>query len=423
MKIINKIFNMKRKKLQFLIALFMQMVVVCKAQTFTYDDGFTYKVTSSSEPYTVTLTKGVEANPIIVPDYVTYNNVQYAVTAIADNAWKDNCRTAEKIVIGNNVETIGGKAFEQCVKCKTLIFGTGIKNIDGKGFEHFGEAGSSCTVIIPTTVAPSIVNKSFEHVKNTTFYVLNEDLYKNGYKTNSIWETYDGDGTSKKGNKFAYPIPYIQKFVSGKWQTVVLPEKFTADNIISVFGKGTKVCYLNSSKYNSENNEYVFNFITTTVIEANTPYLIKLGNKDASYCSEVAGNPNATTLTKEVSITDAKTSDYQAIMTGVYSPYTLKKGEIFLQNDKFYIAEDDQSCYVNANKCYFDIMNGTEIVQKAKFSSLFDDDVTVITNIEDTRNNVDKVYTIIGQKIGKLGNYNSLQRGIYIINGKKVLIK
>lgn len=97
--------------------------------TYTYDDNnYTAIVTGLSQQY---------SGALVIPGTVTHNDATYTVTAIADNAFKDN--TGLTLVdIAHTVETIGASAFSGCTGMTELTIGRNVKTIGKYAF-------SSCT--------------------------------------------------------------------------------------------------------------------------------------------------------------------------------------------------------------------------------------------------------------------------------------
>lgn len=80
-------------------------------------DNFNYNITSSVEPYTVEIdgfeTEDRSLSSIYIPDTVTYNSIEYTVTAIADHSFRNlsYSPTYTSVSIGENVTRIGDYAF------------------------------------------------------------------------------------------------------------------------------------------------------------------------------------------------------------------------------------------------------------------------------------------------------------------------
>lgn len=61
-----------------------------------------------------------KAKNVKVPASINYNNVNYKVTAIAPNAFKNN-KNIRSVVVGKNVRVIGKNSFKGCKNLKTLV--------------------------------------------------------------------------------------------------------------------------------------------------------------------------------------------------------------------------------------------------------------------------------------------------------------
>ncbi len=414
----------KFKRICLLVLLFTTASVSfledAKCSAFSFNS-FNYTVTSTTE---VTLTGGSISNSesLIVPDYVYNEGKRYAVTKVAQHAFSSY--RGQKVVIGDNVTTIENKAFEhfgEHTSNNFLILGKSISILPKKAFEHLGEHGSNNKIILKCTNVPSIDKQTFEHLKNTTLYVKDEQTYLN-YLNANVWYKYDEEYNSQN-NKYQYPFPYENEIIGGKWLTGVFPENLSTKDILNIFGEGTKVAYLHSASYDATKGEYILRFEYTTTINANTPYLFKIGNSEADYVAEIQGNPSATTLTKSVSVSNK--SGYRVEMIGVFSVHYLSKDEFYLRNQDdvlyFYVAQEGGRSFVNPNKCYFHILDDSGNISTSKVGCVFEDlePTGVITSIVKETNN--DTYNLYGQCVGK--NHRILPKGVYIINGKKILIK
>ncbi len=68
-----------------------------------------------------------------VPKTVKYEGVTYKVTAIANNAFKNNTKMT-KVTIGANVKTIGNSAFQGCTSLKSITIPKNVTKIGKKAF-------------------------------------------------------------------------------------------------------------------------------------------------------------------------------------------------------------------------------------------------------------------------------------------------
>ncbi|MEB3387195.1 cell surface protein, partial [Flavobacterium psychrophilum] len=80
------------------------------AQDFTAN-GINYTVTSSTAPFTASVASNTRfSGDAVIPETVVYNSENYAVTAIADEAFKGNYNLTS-VSIGDAVTSVGESAF------------------------------------------------------------------------------------------------------------------------------------------------------------------------------------------------------------------------------------------------------------------------------------------------------------------------
>ena len=110
-------------------------------------------------------------------------------------------------------------------------------------------------------------------------------------------------------------------------------------------------------------------------------------------------------------------------MKGIYNQTMLKtdKTELFLGDGNlfYYPVEGDiDACTMDGMRAYFIVPKNTDI---NKLRANIDGSLTPLTHIFATEENNAPVYNMMGQYAGN--SLNSLKRGIYIQNGKKVVVK
>lgn len=90
-----------------------------------------------------------------IPEYIWIGSYEFAVTAIADNAFKDS--SVKSVTISSNVTKIGAKAFQNAFELKKVAMNNEVKSIGKQAFQNC-EALTSLT--LPDTVN-SIGKKAF----------------------------------------------------------------------------------------------------------------------------------------------------------------------------------------------------------------------------------------------------------------------
>lgn len=200
------------------------------------------------------------------------------------------------------------------------------------------------------------------------------------------------------------------------WNTFCVPFALDAEQVTQYFGEGTQ---LRTYEGRCENN--IVYFATVDNIEAGKPYIMKPGNavvQNPTFegVSMVAtgldenGNPQA--------VGDASTVQ----MKGIYNQILLKtdKTELFLgDNDLFYYPLDNiEARTIGGLRAYFIVPQGTDI---KKLRANLDGTPTSLGTIFDTEESNAPVYNLQGQCVGN--SLRALKSGIYIQNGKKVVVK
>lgn len=224
-------------------------------------------------------------------------------------------------------------------------------------------------------------------------------------KTKNVIETYENANVT------------LQRTLSKEyWNTFCVPFALDAEQVAQYFGEGTQL-----RTYEGNCNNNIVYFATVDNIEAGKPYIMKPGNavvKNPTFegVSMVAtgldenGNPQA--------VGDASTVQ----MKGLYNQILLKtnKTELFLgDNDLFYYPIDDiDARTIGGLRAYFIVPQGTDI---KKLRANLDGTPTSLDTIFDTEESNAPVYNLQGQCVGN--SLRALKSGIYIQNGKKVVVK
>lgn len=307
--------------------------------------------------------------------------------------------------------------------------------------------------------------------------VLDEDLTK----LDHITKAYDW----KKG--FKNTILHLHRnFTANSWNTIVLPVELTKAQVDRLFGEGTEVAEMTDyqdetivfNRVEDENTKE-----TDIVMQANSPYIIKPGtatptggydeansqpynatfkytyeNNAESTVSVTCQAPYATTrYTKQVAKDYMSGEEYNAkemstigvtkgnltfhgTLTKTYDDsdksnkqYKLALNDKYIiYNNKVYHIPATRQYGLKGMRCYFSLATPTTQAKSVKFSingvTADDDNITGIDGLfEDgiapTQNYDGKVYNLKGQVVSNQGSTQGLTKGIYIVKGKKVVVK
>ncbi|MEB3383069.1 leucine-rich repeat domain-containing protein [Flavobacterium psychrophilum] len=133
------------------------------AQTFTANR-IKYTVTSSTAPFTVKVARNANfTGAAEIPEIVTYNSKNYAVTSIEEEAFL-RCFDLKSITIPNSVTSIGSFAFFDCSDLKSITIPNSVTTI---GEAAFFQCTGLTSITIPNSVT-SIGESTFSRCSGLT---------------------------------------------------------------------------------------------------------------------------------------------------------------------------------------------------------------------------------------------------------------
>lgn len=303
----------------------------------------------------------------------------------------------------NALGTVQGTA----VTAEQLASGEVAYKLQGSQTEqHWGQAvGSDDMPQLTNDVSKRVIENKYDDDTKVydNYVVINED----------------------KGNKAVISanantnvnVKLVRKFADG-WNTLVLPFSLSTEEVNAAFGDGTEVAYFT----NDELNTIELNTKTDTKdIDANTPVLIKP--------SKAVSEIGYLTFTGKTiaSVDEAKAVGAKGIaFVGSYdASYTVKDGEYFINGTNLWRSKGKTA--IKATRGYFTVPKsaGAKIMLY-----IFDGTTTGISGVNSEefgdRSHNSAVFTLSGQKVADSLNEArnaNLKQGIYIVNGKKIVIK
>ncbi len=193
-----------------------------------------------------------------------------------------------------------------------------------------------------------------------------------------------------------------------QWNTFCVPFTISADVIAEKFGAGTLVYTFGSMNGN------VMNFKASTTIEAGKPYIVKPAN--------TVVNPTFTGVNIEAN-DPVKSGENGFFMQGTYgakTDLTTDGTNLFLgDGNKFYKPLGTTTAKMKGMRAFFIVPQGTNLAAlRANIdgaTTAIDEFATVVEQPTDNR-----IYNLQGQFVGT--SFEGLH-GVYVQNGKKVLVK
>jgi hypothetical protein len=228
------------------------------------------------------------------------------------------------------------------------------------------------------------------------------------------------------------------------WSTICFPFAMTFDQLKNIFGEDVELARLKTAKntdpdcyevtgWDAQENitaiDIKFESIDFTDadeiavgFEANFPYIIRVTKAINEFEVTAKVEPEEASVEDNNGRTGTKKEIY-GTFTGTYHAETVvPENALFLSGNKFWYSTGKTK--MKGFRAYLELMENLAAVEGgAKISFFVDDEATSIDGIG-YQHVVDGVYDLSGRKIQlENGDLNKLQKGVYIIDGKKVTIK
>ena len=252
------------------------------------------------------------------------------------------------------------------------------------------------------------------------------------YADATFSEKFEGDMPAT-GNTTLYIKETEINYISQPWKTLVLP--FAIDDLAEYFGadyegvpsvnvselqdvQGTLTEVGDESFYNCK---LFFNPVTK--IEAYKPYLFKVNRVNERIINEMYA-AEGTDPCEVTEVADPVNAGISACMQGTLEGYDMDASDGL----SFYFGYDETndaynfyrvSARIPKNRCWFYISDNR--AAGAKLQVVFDSEVNSINTQIADKSAKGNIYNVNGQLMGT--QKSNLPKGLYIVNGKKMVIK
>ena len=364
---------------------------------------------------------------------LTSVEIPNSVTSIGENAFCD-CSNLTSVTIGNSVMSIGKQAFDSCSSLTSLEIPNSVTSVGERAFLFCSRFTS---ITFKGSTPPKFGREVFDiRVYNSIpIYVPANsiEVYKNVLGNN-----YNIQANPKQLFLDGI-IPYTQdsqiddaevsftRIFDGDWEAIYLPFSLKYEDWKDDF----EVARINAVRQYDDNNNgqvdrTVLEFVKMTddesVIYPNTPYLIK---------AKVAGEKtisveNTTAYKADVNQIECSTTTEKFIFRGnygrIFNSTIKKKGYYIMEaaqlNNKPLNSLSPYRWYMtreNRNSAYGINNNSTA---KEISIRVVGEETTDISQLRITNDEL-PVYDLNGRRV----NENNLKPGMYVKNGRKVIVK
>ena len=236
--------------------------------------------------------------------------------------------------------------------------------------------------------------------KNTNTIVYANDTYSNHANV-----VKDGEAASVTlSDEYAFNIPYgfnattvtLTRKLQGGINSFVLPFWVNANDL-----KSTSL-----ATYTNADNKTVV-FTKATEVGANIPFITVGYNK---------GEENKLTWSNKGFVATT-TTEFTAPFKGVYAPQSAK--DLYGITDKGELKIGGENAKIKPFHAYYEAAEGETPAAKISFEG----EATGINNVAATTVANGAVYDLSGRRVAEKLAGASLVKGIYVVNGKKVVVK
>ncbi|MDO4202420.1 MAG: hypothetical protein Q4D25_09945 [Bacteroidales bacterium] len=212
---------------------------------------------------------------------------------------------------------------------------------------------------------------------------------------------------------------------ANEWSTLVLPFNMTEAQVKEALGSDVQLAEFEDyeAEYDADDNVtgLTVNFVATNLSDgfyANYPYLVKTSKDITEFFVTATIDPDEEDAVAE--FTNGKTGPKKEVYGKLIGTYhagdAIPADGLFLSGNKFWYSAG--ATKIKAFRAYFMLNEVLSGVAEAKVRFMVDEDAAAIEGITpDMENGV--WYTLDGRQL----NGKPTEKGVYIVDGKKVLIK
>ncbi len=232
---------------------------------------------------------------------------------------------------------------------------------------------------------------------------------------NGIWldEAADNSPVLAKKDGQQANVSLTRTLQAGGYNTFAAPFAIGSDVLTA---KGITAKELTASAFDSKTDVLSLTFATATSLEAGKPYLVKVGTNVENPTFEGVTISSTATTTETTGVDFIPTLGVTAITADAQSILFLSAG------NRLYNPAAADSQQMKGFRAYF-LLKGDAASARSFSLDFGDGETTGIKAIDNfTISQSDNCYDLSGRKIEKSSN-GKMAKGVYIVNGKKIVIK
>ncbi len=208
---------------------------------------------------------------------------------------------------------------------------------------------------------------------------------------------------------------------ANEWSTICLPFAMTTAQVKAAFGDDVELAEFagwETTAWNDDDDPTAISvrFSNVSNIEANMPYIIKVSNAVSEFTVD---GVNIDPDDEPCKTVGKKSKGTLGTFTGSYVPTLIDEECLFLNSNQFWYSTGKTNMKGYRAYFYFQdvLISYNTGTASSRMTMSFDDKTTKITNINSDDMSNDSFYNLNGQRV------KTPMRGIFIKNGKKIVVK
>lgn len=212
-----------------------------------------------------------------------------------------------------------------------------------------------------------------------------------------------------------------RSIAADEWSTICLPFDMTEDQVKAAFGDGVELADFKGYEVQRQNGQVTgivvkFKTVGNCAIEANHPYIIKVKSDVSAFTLD---GVDVSPVESPMVAAATRTSSQWSEMKGTYDANTIVPANCLFLNDNMFWYSTGKT-RMKAYRAYFDFSDVLSTLDATAVRLLIDDDLeaTSLKSSVVSRDESDgRFYNLNGQRVSRPS------KGIYIVKGKKVVLK
>lgn len=345
----------------------------------------------------------------------SFDELQYftGLTSIGQGAFERSSLTS--VTIPGNITSIGYYAFSYCESLTSVV--SEIEEPFTLNSSVFSSIASNCILTVPYGTRDAYIAAGWT-----------ENVFKGGVVEAPVQGTHtildETSTTAPTSSDGEVDVLVRRAIKANEWSTICLPFAMTGTQVKSTFGEDVRLANFIGYEAKEDNDENVtgltINFEEVNAsagMEANYPYLIKVSSEISEF--EVKATIETNEEGAVVEYDNSESGSHGSLIGTYHAGDAIPANGLFLSGNQFWYSTGETR--IKAFRAYFMFVDVLTEVEGASANIRYTivDEATGIADVKSPMGASDGWYTLDGRRLER----KPAERGVYIMDGKKVSIR